>query len=703
MREQDLKRTSGTRRRRGSGITEDVHDLTDHFSTLDQPSSGPSSTVGSSAPQTVELSTLTSDLKRMRLERDVMEAWAIYQKLQEPLSNVNRSGGDTTLLYTSLHRLIRLLSATTPPSEFVCSRIISVMSTLQRVGGKIYKWERRLLCAIVQKQNLHPQSLGRLKVFVVDRLPSAFDPGASVTIPATPASIDEDKLSSPSGVPLQDLSEIASSVEFQSPILVAPIPTTFAQDHERARLLDVMGTTQSFNEAWNAYRAFSSLPLAEDPSLNKYPSRHLHRLVSLLATIRPRTRKIYLSLVSIISTLHASKYLIYTWEWNLLMDASAKGWRITRFEDYKTSLRVFNDMLAYQKGVLEPDPPQHTDQKCLPSSQGSIPLHDDFAPDIYSYTTLIAHAARTLSPQALDHARSLLDSAGIKPNQVTLLAQLRLHTSHNQMFGIRRTIAEIRDRGFVLDVYGVNSIIWAFARNGHMEVARAIYRILRSNVDADGFDDDIPGEIVSAIRFLDEVENITIPPSMVPDRITYTILIQSYAYQGDLTRTLQVLADMLSSPDPVAVWEGGGGAGPRFPVVMQIFRAIFLGFYRHGVDPPRSLAPQRAPNRPRGCHGPDLDWNLDNLYAIYKAFVELPTNRKPTDQVVYWLMRAFEKCSGDDYWKMRRVWETLERRWGDRWGSRVQRVRMRIYYNTKHVEIAGVGGRPQGRSNKGGG
>lgn len=711
MREQDPEGTSGTRQRSGSGITEDVHDSTDHLSTLNRPSSGPSLTAGLPAPQAVELSTLTSDLKRLRFERNVVEAWVIYQRLQEPLSNVNRSGGDTTLLYTSLHRLIRLLSATAPLSELVCSRIISVMSTLQQIGAEIQKWERRLLYAIVEEQNLHPQSLGHLKVFVVDRLPPASDPEASVTTPPTPASIDEDKLSPPSEVPLQDRSEITPSVELQSPILVAPIPTTFAQDHERARLLDVMGTTQSFNEAWNAYRAFSSLPLAEDPFLNKYPSRHLHRLVSLLATIRPRTRKIYLSLVSIISTLRASKHPIYAWEWNLLIDASAKGWRKTRFEDYKTSLRVFNDMLAYQKEVLEPDDPQHTDQNCRPSShdQGSIPLHNDFAPDIYSYTTLISHAARTLSPQALDHARSLLGSSGIKPNQVTLLSQLRLHTSHNQMFGIRRTIAEIRDGGFPLDMYWVNSIIWAFARNGHMEVAEAIYRILRSNADADGFDDDtlnrVDEEIVSAIRFLDEAENITIPPSMVPDRITYTILIQSYAYQGDLTRTLQVLADMLSSPDPFAIWKGKVGAEARFPVVMKIFRAIFLGFYRCGVDPAKSLAHQQAHNRSGGRHGPDLDWGLDNLYAIYEGFLELPANQKPTDQVVYWLMMAFEKCSGGDYWRMREVWESLEKRWGKPWrkrcGPRVQGVRRTIYDNTKHVEVAGVGGGPQGRSDKG--
>ena len=626
----------------------------------------------------------------MRSERDVVEAWEIYQRLQKPLSNVNHSGGDRILLYTSLHHLIQLLSATTLRSEVLCSRIISAMSTLRQVGGGIRKWQRQLLRVIVRERNLHPQSFEHLKDLVVDTLPPAADPGASNTAPPIPVSPSEGEPSSPSSIPLQDFSEIDPSKEFQSPILVAPIPTTFTQDHERARLLNVIGTTQSFNEAWDAYSAFSSHPLVEDPTLNKYPSRHLHRLVSLLATIRPRTRKVYLSLVSIMSTLRASGYLIYPWEWNLLMDVSAKGWRKTRFEDYKTSLQVFNDMLAYQKEVQESNGPQHIDRNVRSGShdEESIAACNNLAPDIYSYTTLISHAARTQSPQALMHARSLLDSSGIVPNRVTLLAQLCLHTNHNQMFGVRNTIAEVLDRGITLDIHGVNSIIWAFARNEHMEVAEAIYRVLRSNIDTDGPVDE---EIATTAKFLVEVENIVIPPTVIPDRITYTTLIQSYAYQGDLTRTLQVFADMLSSPDPVAIWRGEVGAKARFLPVMPIFRAIFLGFYRHGVDTTRPLAHHHCHDRPRRTRGPGLDWNLDNLHAIYNGFLELPADRKPEDRVVYWLVTAFEKCSGGDYWRMREVWTTLEARWGDQWGSRLRRVRSTIYHNTEHAEVGGVG------------
>ena len=619
-----------------------------------------------------------------------MKAWDIYQKLKKPLSSVNRSGGDKILLYTSLHHLIRLLSATTPRSGVLCSRIASAMSTLRQTGGKLHKWELRLLRAIAEERKLHPYSLGHPKDIIFDTLPPTTDPAAPNTQPPASVFSSGDEPPSLFDGPPQDLSEVDFSDQFQSPILVAPVPTTFTQDHERARLLNVIGATQSFSEAWDAYRAFSSHPLAEDPTLNKYPSRHLHRLVSLLATIRPRTRKVYLSLVSIMSTLRASGYLIYLWEWNLLMDLSAKGWRKTRFEDYKTSLGVFNDLLAYRKEVRKSNDSRHIEQNVRSSShdEESTPTHNGLAPDVYSYTTLISHAARTLSPQALEHARSLLNSAGIIPNRVTLLAQLHLHTNHNQMFGVRGTITEILKNGFTLDIRAVNSILWAFARNEHMGVAEAIYRVLRSNIDTDEPADE---EIVAAVRFLGEVENIVIPPTVIPDGITYTTLIQSYAYQGDLTRTLQVFADMLSTQDPIATWRGEAGTVARFLPVLPVFRAIFLGFYRHGVDATRPVTHRRGHCRSKDSRGPGLDWDLDNLYAIYKGFLELPADRKPEDRVVYWLMMAFEKCSGGDYWRMREVLTTLEGRWGDRWGSRLRRVRKTIYHNTGHARDESVG------------
>jgi pentatricopeptide repeat protein len=276
------------------------------------------------------------------------------------------------------------------------------------------------------------------------------------------------------------------------------------------------------------------------------------------------------------------------------------------------------------------------------------------------------------------------------PNHVTLLSQLRFHTYHNQMYGVRRTITEIRDGGFILDIHEVNSIIWAFARNEHLEVAEAIYRVLRNNAYVNGSDDGTfdgaDEDIAATVKFLDEMENIVIPPTVVPDRTTYTTLVQSYAYRGDLTRSLQILKDMLSSPDPLATWKGEAGATVRFPPTMQIYRALFLGFYRHGVGPKERAASHPGRHGPRGIDRPGLDWDLHNLHALYKRFLEQPADQRPGERTVYWLIMAFEKCSGGDYWRMRKVWMALERKWGRRWCRWLCGVRSRIYDNTKHPD-----------------
>jgi pentatricopeptide repeat protein len=214
-----------------------------------------------------------------------------------------------------------------------------------------------------------------------------------------------------------------------------------------------------------------------------------------------------------------------------------------------------------------------------------------------------------------------------------------------------------------------------------MDVAEAIYRLLRNNVVPEDPDPSEDG-IEATARFLEESENIVVPPRMVPDKVTYTILIQCCAYQGDLTRTLQIFIDMLSSPDPVAIWRGEDGSSARFVPVLPIYRAIFLGFYRHGADPRR---PASATNS-RQFSTNKTPWNADNLYAVYKSFLQLPRDQKPGDRVIYWLIMAFAKSTGYDTGKLRKVWKRLEKRFGNNWGLRLQRVRKSIYGNTEHTK-----------------
>lgn len=218
-----------------------------------------------------------------------------------------------------------------------------------------------------------------------------------------------------------------------------------------------------------------------------------------------------------------------------------------------------------------------------------------------------------------------------------------------------------------------------------MDVAEAIYRVLRHNVLPEDPEPTDPDNIEATIRFLDESENILVPSVLVPDRITYTIMIQCCAYRGDLTRTLQIFMDMLQSPDPVAIWRGDDEEQARFVPMLPIYRAIFLGFYRHGVDPRRAGSEPLARRSAFGIS--TTPWNADNLYAIFNSFLQLPADQKPGDRVIYWLIMAFAKSSGYDSGRLRKVWKRLEKRFGNDWGSRLQKIRKSIYGNTEHTKV----------------
>jgi hypothetical protein len=655
-----------------------------------RPTQSGASSSPSEVPPQLSMDTLdfSKNLDLMLTTHDVVDAWRAYQALSPYLSDASHFAGDKRVLHMSIRRLVKLLAAVDPRTPTVQLRIILVVCTLQNVGAQIRGWEKQLLKVCAEANNIRHSEIRGVMTVVGDILLSKRPKptfGDSVDGHHDPPQDDVlALLDEPQRQPL------LSAELLKSPILVPPVGRLLTENSEWARLLNVLGTTQSFSDAWDAYRKVSALisPSRAYESSNTIPQTYLHRLVSLLATIKPRTREIYLRLVSILSTMRTLGYRIQLWEWNLLIDSSAKGWRKIRPEDYKAALRVFSDMLKYQAEILKSneltplDQATESDMESLMSGKGSVPAEVS-APDIYTYTTLVAHAARTLYPPSLDHAKFLLRSSNLAPNRITLLAQMRFYTMRNQMFGVRYLIAEMRERGFDLRNDGINSCLWAFGRNQHMGVAEAIYRLLRHNVVPEPPDPSDDG-IEATAKFLDETENIVVLPTMVPDRITYTILIQCYAFQGNLTRTLQIFMDMLSSPDPVAIWRGEDGADAKFVPLLPIYRAIFLGFYRHGVDPRRPV-PNKQPGGGRFSTNM-TSWNLDNLYGIYKSFLRLPSDQKPGDRVIYWLIMAFAKSSGYDSGRLRKVWKRLEKRFGNNWGRRLQKLRKSIYGNTEHTK-----------------
>jgi len=244
---------------------------------------------------------------------------------------------------------------------------------------------------------------------------------------------------------------------------------------------------------------------------------------------------------------------------------------------------------------------------------------------------------------------------------------------------------------------------------------------------------------------LAEREMVVIASGVVPDAATYHALILAYAYHGDLRACLETLTDMLSAatttapPSPhlsprrgeeddererrrrrqtqtQAQLAHGQGA---FAASLAAFRAVFLGFARHGVvehstassssslssSPQNDTHPTSADNptstftsqnyhyyyhhhhhhhhhqqgrrspftsHPHSNanananashgHGGENEWTLTTLEALFARFLELPRDTPLRETTLFWLVSAFARTSGPDAAVLRRVFERVEDR-----------------------------------------
>ncbi|KIK91694.1 hypothetical protein PAXRUDRAFT_830607 [Paxillus rubicundulus Ve08.2h10] len=438
----------------------------------------------------------------------------------------------------------------------------------------------------------------------------------------------------------------------------------------RHELLQVMLTTETTSEAWRAYQELL-FRQSQNNGTSKaiaIPYRHLHRLARLLTSTKPRTRAIFLQFSSVLTTLQRTGGRVHLWEWNTLIDSAGKQWRKTSLADYKASLNIYNN-----KGILPLG--SHGSSGEIPSAElHSLGVHQ--VPDIWTYTTLLSVASRSRSPLAIRHASCLLRSSGLSPNRFTHLCLLRYFTHRNELSGVRSTLHKMKEQGLEVGLDGINACMWAYARNGHLDVALTIYRVLRNNVEPElDFGED---DVDAATLYLRDVEGLDVPRGLEPDEITYTAMIQALAYHGDLIKALNVFVDMLSFPNrKTRVLVDQATEEPlRYKPSMAAFRGIFLGFVRHARKPNEPMKESfiTALLRP----SPQAAWNLENLQMIFTAFLELPEDAKPSERLVYWIIVAFGKTSGNDLGKLREVWVQLEDKYGGGWGGRLERIRRAI-------------------------
>lgn len=443
----------------------------------------------------------------------------------------------------------------------------------------------------------------------------------------------------------------------------------------RQSLLQILATTQSVAEAWEAYCNLLYLPDDVTAGKPRVPFAHMHRLIRVLARHRPKTRKQFLRLLSVLHAVREAGGEIKLHEWNALIDGAGKGWRKTSLDDFRTSLGMYQDMISGRAPGKTLDRNEEDGNKLL--------QNPPVEPDIYTHTILISLASRTLHASAFRYAISLLTTSGLAPNRITHLSVLRYFTLTKQLSGVRSTLLKMQEQNLELGLDGINACLWSYGYNGRVDLVMMVYRLFRHNMSPEIYvgEDDV----ASIAHRLRVEEHITIPPDMKPNEVTFTTVIQILAHHGNLLATLSVFMDMISSPNlemgaPLVTDENSVLTPTPYSPTIAIFRAIFLGFSRHGV---RLMRDGTAPPRFRVANPPGQPaWSLTNLQALFDSFLVLPEHTIVSQSTVYWIMVAFEKTSGNDVALLRQVWKQLETRFKIPWygpNNRLHRIRAKLF------------------------
>ena len=471
-----------------------------------------------------------------------------------------------------------------------------------------------------------------------------------------------------------DLEALADDLEAHAATSADALPRIYRKQSLRARLLVVLATTQDAASAWAAYRALLVLPRSSQKARPKVPFAHRHRLLRLLAAApRPRPRGRFAQVLSVLRALQDAGGTVQRWQWNFLLDCVGKeGWRRLREEHFRAALGLLAQMKhPQQRHSTDNDDDDDGD---VGSGSGSGVGARALEPDIYSYSTLIAHAVRTGAPAAVRHAMQLLARAGHSPGVHAHTALLCFFARQGDLAGVRDTLFRMRQaREGGLEQVPFNAVLWAFAYNDRLDVARAMYRVVCTRhaseqvvVEEEGVgqreeEEEEEEEVKELEVALAEREMVFIARDVVPDAATYLVLIQACAYHGDLRGSLEMLSDMLSAPTATT-------AASR----LTAFRAIFLGFARHGVN-----APSPSPS----SHPAQSEWTLPTLEALFVRFLELEMSRdlRLRENTLFWLVSAFVRTSGHDADVLRRVIERVEERFGYVWpsSSRARLARIR--------------------------
>lgn len=431
--------------------------------------------------------------------------------------------------------------------------------------------------------------------------------------------------------------------------------------------------SHSLEDVWTFYHRHF-----RDKETNTLDDRILETLANRIIQVQHPTRLQFFRLLSVLSRLRqerlrAANYpLIRTKEWNALIHFAGNGLRKTTPEAYNAALDVYDDMLRHAK-----DESKDTNLNTLTDSAAVV-----FAePDIYTYTTLLNIAVKCKHKPAIDHATNMLKAAQLEPTRITYLCTLPFRFREEGLLGIRSLMSTLIMRGHEVGIDGINAYITCAGKDGRVDIVKNLYKALRQNLLDQQEEEDTSAcsvtyhrheatdmDLVAQVTPVDfatkedqnYVEGVFLSRALVPDEITYTVVVQTLAYSGHVLDAIEVLTDMLSTkrtpPD-------SGYFQPSYPV----FRAFFLSYNKY------ALQMNKLPPGARLRYARHSGWTWERLQILLDAFFELE-DCKPSARVIYWILMSVKWTTGNDEERMRTVWLKLKERFSFRTGGRLAKL-----------------------------
>ncbi|PPR03876.1 hypothetical protein CVT26_000874 [Gymnopilus dilepis] len=415
--------------------------------------------------------------------------------------------------------------------------------------------------------------------------------------------------------------------------------------------LEVLGTTASVDQAWNSYVFLIDTIASHEliySRLQYIPHSHLHRFSRLLAHHRPRTYLQYLRLLSVMTYIAHCGGELKLPQWNALIAHAAAGRRKTTNDDMEKAMAIFRGM---RTGRLPGSSLFSLPEEYEERFDQTQPVLE---PDVYTLTTLLGIAARVMDSATLKSVSHTMVKSGLAPSRITHLSLLRYFTYKRDLSGVRRTLHRMRHQGLEVGLDGLNTCIWAYGYNKRLDIVLLIYRVLRHNKIPETYLG--PDDIHDAVLALKE-ESIIVEPGIIPNHITYTTVIQTLAYFGQFEPAIKVFIDMISMDNveqgaPLYLSESGEWRPGPYAPSLPVYRAIFLGFAKHGT--PARL--NRHPDQP--------SWTMENLEEVFERFLDLPQDTPLNHSLLNIIMAAFHRTSDNDLDAVRKAWEALDRKFG---------------------------------------